>query len=191
MASASSSRRPPAATSTPAVALIRFYGRLTVVGGFAAIVGPLLGGMLNTVTDWRGLFVFLAAIGAVILVVTLLGVPRDAAGRAPHARRVRAHRARLPDRCSPTGSSSARSSTRASSTRRCSPTSPARPSCCRTSTGSPRRGTRWRSGSTPPASWSSDTSPDAPRERWSIAGTLIVGILRRRARRGRACSSPA
>ena len=53
-------------------ALIRFYGRLTVVGGFAAIVGPLLGGMLNTVTDWRGLFVFLAAIGAVILAVTLL-----------------------------------------------------------------------------------------------------------------------
>ena len=53
-------------------ALIRFYGRLTVVGGFAAIVGPLLGGMLNTVTDWRGLFVFLAAIGAGILVVTLL-----------------------------------------------------------------------------------------------------------------------
>ena len=53
-------------------ALIRFYGRLTVVGGFAAIVGPLLGGVLNTITDWRGLFVFLAAIGAVILVVTLL-----------------------------------------------------------------------------------------------------------------------
>ena len=53
-------------------ALIRFYGRLTVVGGFAAIVGPLLGGILNTVTDWRGLFVFLAAIGAGILIVTLL-----------------------------------------------------------------------------------------------------------------------
>jgi DHA1 family bicyclomycin/chloramphenicol resistance-like MFS transporter len=52
--------------------LIRFYGQLTVVGGFAAIVGPLLGGILNTITDWRGLFVFLAAIGAVILVVTLL-----------------------------------------------------------------------------------------------------------------------
>lgn len=53
-------------------ALIRFYGRLTVVGGFAAIVGPLLGGQLNTVTDWRGLFVFLAVIGAGILVVALV-----------------------------------------------------------------------------------------------------------------------
>ncbi|WP_314504942.1 multidrug effflux MFS transporter [uncultured Microbacterium sp.] len=53
-------------------ALIRFYGRLTVVGGFAAIVGPLLGGLLNSFTDWRGLFVFLALIGAGILIVTLL-----------------------------------------------------------------------------------------------------------------------
>lgn len=52
-------------------ALIRFYGRLTVIGGFAAVVGPLLGGLLNGVTDWRGLFVFLAVIGAGILVVTL------------------------------------------------------------------------------------------------------------------------
>jgi len=53
-------------------ALIRFYGRLTVIGGFAAIVGPLLGGALNTITGWRGLFLFLAVIGAVIGVVTLL-----------------------------------------------------------------------------------------------------------------------
>ena len=53
-------------------ALIRFYGRLTVVGGFAAIVGPLLGGLLNSFTDWRGLFVFLAMIGAGILVVAVL-----------------------------------------------------------------------------------------------------------------------
>jgi DHA1 family bicyclomycin/chloramphenicol resistance-like MFS transporter len=53
-------------------ALIRFYGRLTVIGGFAAIVGPLLGGMLNSMVDWRGLFVFLSAIGAGILVITLV-----------------------------------------------------------------------------------------------------------------------
>ncbi|MGO4592806.1 multidrug effflux MFS transporter [Leifsonia sp. 2TAF2] len=53
-------------------ALIRFYGRLTVVGGFAAIVGPLLGGALNTVVDWRGLFIFLAVAGAAILLVTLM-----------------------------------------------------------------------------------------------------------------------
>ena len=53
-------------------ALIRYYGRLTVLGGLAAIIGPLLGGQLATVTDWRGLFVFLAAIGAAILLAVAL-----------------------------------------------------------------------------------------------------------------------
>lgn len=56
-------------------ALIRFYGRLTVVGGLTAIVGPLLGGVLIAVTDWRGLFAFLALIGAGILVITLQTFP--------------------------------------------------------------------------------------------------------------------
>jgi DHA1 family bicyclomycin/chloramphenicol resistance-like MFS transporter len=49
-------------------ALLRYYGRLTVLGGLAAIVGPLIGGQLASVTDWRGTFVFLAAVGAAILV---------------------------------------------------------------------------------------------------------------------------
>ena len=64
-------------------ALIRFYGRLTVVGGFAAIVGPLIGGLLNSVTDWRGLFVFLSAIGAGILIITLVAFDET----LPHASR--------------------------------------------------------------------------------------------------------
>jgi MFS transporter, DHA1 family, multidrug resistance protein len=53
-------------------ALIRFYGRLTVLGGLAAIIGPLIGGQLATVTDWRGLFLFLAAVGVAILVAATL-----------------------------------------------------------------------------------------------------------------------
>lgn len=63
--------------------LTRFYGRLTVIGGFAAIVGPLLGGMLNTLVDWRGLFLFLAVVGTLILVVafTLFGETLPAAQR--------------------------------------------------------------------------------------------------------------
>lgn len=56
-------------------ALIRFYGRLTVVGGLAAIIGPLLSGMLNTFTEWRGLFVFLSIIGAALLAVSALAFP--------------------------------------------------------------------------------------------------------------------
>jgi DHA1 family bicyclomycin/chloramphenicol resistance-like MFS transporter len=53
-------------------ALLRYYGRLTVLGGLAAIVGPVIGGQLASVTDWRGIFVFLAAVGAVILAACLL-----------------------------------------------------------------------------------------------------------------------
>ncbi|MCU1617875.1 MAG: drug resistance transporter, Bcr/CflA subfamily [Frankiales bacterium] len=53
-------------------ALLRYFGRLTVLGGLAAIVGPLIGGQLASVTDWRGIFVFLAAVGAVILAACAL-----------------------------------------------------------------------------------------------------------------------
>ncbi|MFC4783967.1 multidrug effflux MFS transporter [Nocardioides sp. MAHUQ-72] len=47
--------------------LLRYYGGLTVLAGLAAIVGPVVGGQLAKVTDWRGTFVFLAALGVVIL----------------------------------------------------------------------------------------------------------------------------
>lgn len=52
--------------------LVRYYGRLTVLAGLAAIVGPLVGGQLDKVTDWRGIFVFLAAVGVVVLLASLL-----------------------------------------------------------------------------------------------------------------------
>lgn len=52
-------------------ALIRFYGKVTVLGGLAAIIGPFLGGQLARFTDWRGIFLFLALLGALIMVATL------------------------------------------------------------------------------------------------------------------------
>jgi DHA1 family bicyclomycin/chloramphenicol resistance-like MFS transporter len=52
--------------------LVRYYGRLTVLGGLAAIIGPVIGGQLATVTDWRGLFLFLAVVGAAILVASMV-----------------------------------------------------------------------------------------------------------------------
>ena len=52
--------------------LLRYYGRLTVLAGLAAIVGPIIGGQLARITDWRGLFLFLAAIGVLILAACLL-----------------------------------------------------------------------------------------------------------------------
>ncbi|WP_228010267.1 MFS transporter [Nonomuraea phyllanthi] len=53
--------------------LIRYYGRMTVLGGLAAVIGPLLGGQLARATDRRGLFAFLAAIGAAILALIAFG----------------------------------------------------------------------------------------------------------------------
>ncbi|UZX05323.1 multidrug effflux MFS transporter [Arthrobacter sp. CDRTa11] len=52
--------------------LLRYYGRLTVLGGLAAIVGPVIGGQLATFTDWRGVFLFLAGVGVLILVACLV-----------------------------------------------------------------------------------------------------------------------
>ncbi|WP_019180846.1 multidrug effflux MFS transporter [Microbacterium yannicii] len=82
--------------------LIRFYGSLTVIGGFAAIVGPLIGGLLNTFTDWRGLFVFLAVIGVAILVLTLAifgeTLPADRRTRGGFGQTLRDYRTLLADR---------------------------------------------------------------------------------------------
>lgn len=55
--------------------LLRFYGQLAVIGGFAAIVGPLLGGQLTAVTNWRGLFVVLAALGVLLLLAAVALFP--------------------------------------------------------------------------------------------------------------------
>jgi DHA1 family bicyclomycin/chloramphenicol resistance-like MFS transporter len=48
--------------------LLGYYGRLTVISGTAAIVGPVIGGQLANFTDWRGIFVFLAGLGLLILI---------------------------------------------------------------------------------------------------------------------------
>lgn len=83
-------------------ALIRFYGRLTVIGGFAAIVGPLLGGILSAVADWRGLFLFLAGIGAAILAITLVvfreTLPRELRTTGGLGRTLHDYRTLLTDR---------------------------------------------------------------------------------------------
>jgi len=55
--------------------LTRYYGRIVVLSGLAAIVGPLIGGQLATLTDWRGVFWFLAAVGAVILAAVSIWFP--------------------------------------------------------------------------------------------------------------------
>ncbi len=44
--------------------LLRYYGRLTVLGGLAASVWPVLGGRLASSIDWRGISLSLAVHGA-------------------------------------------------------------------------------------------------------------------------------
>ncbi len=82
-------------------ALLRYYSRVTVLSGFAAIVGPLVGGRLANFTDWRGLFLFLAVIGVAILLAILLGfretLPPGARTRGGAAQTLRDFRVLLTD----------------------------------------------------------------------------------------------
>ena len=108
-------------------------------------------------------------------------VAGDAGPRSADERRVSPSSAGTCGCCSPTAASSARLSRRASSTRRCSPTSAARPMCCRASTACRRRATPSPSGSTPPGSWRSATSPDARASSgasWgrSSSGLAVAGL---------------
>lgn len=52
----------------PGAQAARVFASLMLVSGLAPIVAPVLGGQLLRWTDWRGIFVVLAAIGAVLLV---------------------------------------------------------------------------------------------------------------------------
>ena len=45
----------------------RFFARLMVIVGLAPILAPIIGGQLLHITDWRGVFLVLAGIGAVLL----------------------------------------------------------------------------------------------------------------------------
>jgi MFS transporter, DHA1 family, multidrug resistance protein len=57
------------------VALARFFSSLMLISGLAPIIAPVLGGQILRFTSWRGVFVVLAVIGAILLLATLLGLP--------------------------------------------------------------------------------------------------------------------
>ncbi len=56
-------------------AAARFFALLVLVNGLAPIVAPIAGGQLLAVTDWRGVFWVLAAIGVALLLVGWRLVP--------------------------------------------------------------------------------------------------------------------
>jgi len=57
-------------------ALARFFALTMLVNGVAPILAPIIGGQLLLVTTWRGVFLVLAAIGAVLFLALLLR-PRE------------------------------------------------------------------------------------------------------------------
>lgn len=56
------------------VAAARFFSLLMLVNGLAPILAPVVGGQVLTATSWRGVFVVLAAIGALLFLATLTGL---------------------------------------------------------------------------------------------------------------------
>jgi MFS transporter, DHA1 family, multidrug resistance protein len=66
------------------IAAARFFAMLMLVAGTAPILAPLAGGQLLHVTDWRGIFVVLAGIGAVLLLATWWSLPDTLAPEARH-----------------------------------------------------------------------------------------------------------
>ena len=77
------------------VAAARFFALLMLVGGLAPILAPLVGGALLHVTDWRGIFVVLAGIGAVLLLAAWAMLAETLPPAQPPRRRAGGNGARL------------------------------------------------------------------------------------------------
>ena len=76
--------------------LVRMLSRMALVSGLAPILAPVIGSQLLRVTDWRGIFVALAAYGAVVLIVETL--PPERRGRGAHSTARSRYRALFHDR---------------------------------------------------------------------------------------------
>jgi DHA1 family bicyclomycin/chloramphenicol resistance-like MFS transporter len=66
------------------VAAARFFALLMLVSGLAPILAPIVGGQLLHVTDWRGIFVVLAGIGALLLLAAWWALGETLAPAARH-----------------------------------------------------------------------------------------------------------
>lgn len=66
--------------------LVIMLSRLALVSGVAPVVAPLIGSALLTVMPWRGIFVVLAAYGAVMLISALVFIPETLPRERRHDR---------------------------------------------------------------------------------------------------------
>ncbi|MFF8727669.1 multidrug effflux MFS transporter [Streptomyces sp. NPDC015171] len=67
------------------VAMARFFSTLMLISGVAPVVAPLIGGQILRVTDWRGVFVVLTAVGALLAAVVWRRLPETLAPADRHA----------------------------------------------------------------------------------------------------------
>ncbi|GGY40477.1 multidrug effflux MFS transporter [Streptomyces djakartensis] len=85
------------------MAMARFFSNLMLISGVAPIVAPLIGGQVLRVTDWRGVFVVLTAIGVLIGTLVWARLPETLEPAERHSGGVgealRAMRGLLADRC--------------------------------------------------------------------------------------------
>ena len=68
--------------------LVRMLSRLALVSGLAPILAPVIGSQLLLLFDWRGIFVFLAAYGMVVLAAVLIFIVETL---PPEHRQARGH----------------------------------------------------------------------------------------------------
>ncbi|MFF8968265.1 multidrug effflux MFS transporter [Streptomyces sp. NPDC014995] len=67
------------------VAMARFFSTLMLVSGVAPVVAPLIGGQILRVTDWRGVFVVLTVVGALLAVVVAAKLPETLPSAQRHS----------------------------------------------------------------------------------------------------------
>ncbi|MEU1038901.1 multidrug effflux MFS transporter [Streptomyces sp. NPDC005551] len=67
------------------VAMARYFSTLMLVSGVAPVVAPLIGGQILRVTDWRGVFVVLTAVGIALTALVWFRLPETLAPGERHS----------------------------------------------------------------------------------------------------------
>ncbi|MFE0421626.1 Bcr/CflA family multidrug efflux MFS transporter [Streptomyces sp. NPDC058953] len=57
------------------VAMARFFSTLMLISGVAPVIAPVIGGQVLRFTDWRGIFLVLTGVGALLTLVILKWLP--------------------------------------------------------------------------------------------------------------------